>query len=61
MPFRLKTKDGAPASVDPLPLRNDQYPDGIPQLKPQEEERVHAANLLYKKVAELVLETIIRD
>ncbi len=45
-------KRGAPR---PVPLRDDQFPLGLPNLSPFNKQKVEAANVLYKLVFELIL------
>ena len=52
---RLKNKDGTPADIDPLPLRTDEWPDGLPELSGHDKARVVAANLLYDFVAAAIV------
>ena len=53
---RRKNPDGTPASLDPKPLRSDEYPDGLPSLGGRDAERVQAANVLYEFTASLCAE-----
>lgn len=41
--------------TEPQPLRSDEYPDGLPGLKNQDQIKTEAANLLYSAVASIVL------
>ena len=38
----------------PPPLRNDQYPDGLPWLTKEQQERIDKANELYRVTCELI-------
>ena len=58
---RLFSADGQSAELDPLPLRSDAYPDGLPTLEGSDFERVRAANVLYKFVAEAAMELTRRN
>ena len=51
LPDHLR-RQGAPR---PLPLRDDQFPLGLPNLSPFNKQKVEAANVLYKLVFDLIL------
>ena len=46
---------GLPKHQQPVPLRSESCPDGLPHLSPRDQQRVHLANLTYDATAELVL------
>jgi len=53
---RLKNPDGSPATIDPKPLRSDDYPDGLPTLQGVDKAKVENANELYRFTVEMVVE-----
>ena len=58
---RLFDAGGLPAALDPQPLRSDEHPDGLPNLEGSDLERVKAANVLYKFVADAAQELTRRN
>ena len=46
---------GMPKHKQPVPLRSELCPDGLPHLSSRDQHRVHLANLTYDATAELVL------
>ena len=46
---------GLPKHKQPVPLRSELCPDGLPHLSSRDQQRVHLANLTYDATAELVL------
>ena len=46
---------GLPKHQQPVPLRSETHPDGLPHLSHRDQQRVHLANLTYDATAELVV------
>ena len=46
---------GLPKHKQPVPLRSESHPDGLPHLSHRDQQRVHLANLTYDATAEIVL------
>ena len=51
---RRRNADGTQCTLDPKPLRSDEFPDGVPGLEGQARIKVDKANVLYMFVAEAV-------
>ena len=51
---REKRIPNVPLHTQPRPLRSDEHPEGLPNLSPQEAERVRLANISYDATMELI-------
>ena len=45
---------GVPQNQQPAPLRSDEWPSGLPNLQPGDQQRVHLANMSYETTALLI-------